>query len=194
MIEINLLPHREAKRKADIRDTVGVLLLGLVLLGGGVLWMNNSVNSEIASAEASVRQLKSNIEQYKPQQKQVKKYKKKKERLQVKLDVIESLDQARSGPVRLLDELAMRTPERLWLTQLTTNGRAVTLDGESLDTGIVADFLRGLNESPYFVKVDLSQTARGKARQGVKVVKFTITAEMANPNKDKSAEGADGKA
>ena len=64
---------------------------------------------------------------------------------------------------------------------MSTEGKKVTLSGESLDTGVVADFLRGLNESPYFANVDLESTSRGKAIQGVKVVVFTVTAEMATP-------------
>ena len=181
MIEINLLAHREAKRKADIRETIGLLVLGVVALAGGIYYLGGAVDAEVATAEASVRQLKANIEQYRPQEKQVAEFKTKKEQLQLKLDVIDGLDRARSGPVKLLDELATRTPERLWLTVLSTQGRNVTLEGESLDTGIVADFLRGLNESPYFGNVDLNKTERGRSRQGIKVVEFKITAEMVNP-------------
>jgi type IV pilus assembly protein PilN len=181
MIEINLLPHREAKRVADLRDSVGLLVLGLVLVMGGIWFAESGIKAEIAKNEASVRQLKANIQKFKPQQEQVARFKDKKKQLQVKLDVIHGLDRARSGPLRLMDEISTRTPERLWLTKMTTNGKKVTLSGESLDTGVVADFLRGLNESPYFANVDLESTSRGKAIQGVKVVVFTVTAEMATP-------------
>ena len=37
MLEINLLAHREAKRLAEIRESVVVLLLGLVAVGLGVI-------------------------------------------------------------------------------------------------------------------------------------------------------------
>jgi type IV pilus assembly protein PilN len=180
MIEINLLPHREAKRAAELRETFQVLALGLVLVGGALYMVDRSVRTRITTAEISVRQLEANIEQFKPQQKQVAAFKKKKKELRLKLDVITSLDRARSGPLRLLDELAVRTPERLWLTLLQTKGMDVTIEGESLDTGVVADFLRSLNESSYFIDVDLNRTSRGKVIQGVKVVKFSIRARMTN--------------
>ena len=183
MIEINLLPHREAKRVADVRDSVGLLLLGLVLVMGGVWFVDSGVTRDIEKTETSVRQLKANIEEFKPQQAQVAAFKAKKKQLQVKLDVIHGLDLARRGPLRLMDEISIRTPERLWLTKMTTKGKKVTLSGQSLDTGVVADFLRGLNESPYFDNVDLESTSRGKAIQGVKVVVFTVSAEMAAPPK-----------
>ena len=38
--------------------------------------------------------------------------------LQKKLDVLDKLKQGRSGPVRMLDELATVTPRQLWLTKL----------------------------------------------------------------------------
>ena len=73
---------------------------------------------------------------------------------------------------------ALRTPERLWLTKLATTGKKVKLSGESLDTGVVADFLRGLNASNYFVNVDLVKTGRGSTVGGVRLVQFEITADM----------------
>lgn len=190
MIEINLLPHREARRVADLRESLAVLVLGLVVVCGGIWFAERDVANDMTTAESSVRQLKSNIEQYKPQEQQVADFKDKKQRLQLKLDVIKSLDAARSGPLRLMDELSQRTPERLWLTALRTKGNKVTLDGESLDTGVVADFLRGLNESRYFQNVDLESTSRGAGVEGgVKVVKFTVTAEMVNPDQAPAASG-----
>ena len=58
MIEINLLPHREAKRVADLRDSVGLLVLGLVLVMGGIWFADSGIEAEIEKNEASVRQLK----------------------------------------------------------------------------------------------------------------------------------------
>jgi len=109
--------------------------------------------------------------------------------LQVKLDVIQGLDDARTGPLRLMEEVSSRTPERLWLTKLTTSGRRVVLSGESLDTGVVADFLRSLNESGFFENVDLESTSRGTAGQGVKVVAFTVTADIVRSLETDPAQG-----
>ncbi len=181
MIQINLLPHREARRAADFRQTIALLVLGLILEGGLIAYMNNGVADSLAAADASVAQLQSDIEQYKPQEAQVEGFKRIRGQLEDKLGVIDGLDRGRTGPVRLLDELAIYTPERLWLTGLETSGVQITLQGESLDTGMVADFLRGLNESKYFTNVDLDRTARGKEIEGVKLVTFVITAELTRP-------------
>lgn len=184
MIEINLLPHREAKRAADLRESVALLVLGLVLVGGGAFFMNGSVGDQLETARASVKQLESEIARYKPQEAQVASFKKKKATLEDKLDVIKGLDRARTGPVRILDELASHTPDRLWLTSLTTKAGTIELEGNSLDNGVVADFLRNLNTSAYFANVDLVKTGRGDEVQGVRLVKFVINAELVTPTDD----------
>jgi Tfp pilus assembly protein PilN len=80
-----------------------------------------------------------------------------------------------------LDELATHTPERLWLTGLTTKGNSIQLEGESLDNELVAVFLRALGDSPYFDQVDLDSTQLGKGAGGLKVVSFSIRAVMVAP-------------
>ena len=181
MMEINLLPHREARRAADLRETIAVLLLGLVVICGGVFFVDKGVKSDLATAEANVAQLQADIDRYKPQQKLVESFKKQKKQLQDKLDIIGSLDAARNGPVRILDELTSQVPDRLWLTAIMTNGKGIKLEGQSLDTGVVADFLRGLNSSPYFTNVDLDKTAGGKVVDGIRLVSFEIHADMQTP-------------
>ena len=181
MMEINLLPHREARRAADLRETVAVLFLGMVVLLSGIFFASQSVKSELASAEASVAQLQADIDRYKPQQALVQEFKLQRKELQDKLDVIASLERARSGPVRILDELSANVPERLWLTSIKTKGKGIELEGQSIDTGVVADFLRGLNSSPFFSNVDLDKTSGGKVVRGVKLVNFVIHAEMESP-------------
>ena len=165
MIEINLLPHREARRVADLRQTLAVLILGLVIAGGGIYLIESGVDAELDGVRAAVRQLESDISRFEPQQKQVAAFKEKRRQLEEKLDVISGLDKARTGPVRVLDELSTHIPEKLWLTNLKTKGVSVTIEGVSLDTGVVADFLRGLNNSDYFDNVDLDQTNSGPEEQ-----------------------------
>ena len=180
-MEINLLPHREARRVADLRESISLLVLGLVLVAGGVFFVEKGVDRDLELAEANVAQLEADIERYKPQEKLVASFKKRKRQLQNKLDVIQSLERARSGPVRVLDELSERVPGRLWLTSVRTIDKGIRLEGQSLDTGVVADFLRGLNASPFFSNVDLDKTSGGKIVKGVRLVNFVIRADMESP-------------
>ena len=87
----------------------------------------------------------------------------------------------------MLDELSDKVPERLWLTAITTKGKEIKLEGKSLDTGVVADFLRGLNGSPFFSNVDLDKTSGGDVVSGVRLVKFVIRADMESPVEETEA-------
>ncbi len=182
MIEINLLPHREARRIADLRQNGLQFVLGLVVIGGAVFFLERDLNQGIEEARTSVMQLTAAIEQFKPQQAQVENFKKKSSSLKKKLNVIDGLEKARTGPVRLFDELAMLIPDRLWLNTMSSKGKTISLNGESIDTGVVADFLRSLNESDFFENVDLKHTKSGKAMGGVNLVVFTIVADFKNPD------------
>jgi type IV pilus assembly protein PilN len=133
--------------------------------------------------------MESDIKQFQPQLDQVAAFRKKKASLEKKIEVIEDLDRARNGPVRVMDELATRMPERLWLTDLRTEGNAIALKGEGMDNELVAVLMRSLNESPYFEKVDLRGTELGNSKEGLKLVKFNVDAMVVSP-KPKKAEAA----
>jgi type IV pilus assembly protein PilN len=124
--------------------------------------------------------METDIKQFKPQLDQVAGFRKKKAKLEKKIDVIEGLDRARSGPVRMLDELASHSPDRLWLTNVKTQGTSIVLQGASLDNELVASFLRALGESPFFEKVELDNTQLSEAG-GLRVVNFKIQAVFATP-------------
>lgn len=64
MMEINLLPHREARRAADLRESVALLFLGLVVVLSTIFFTYQSVKSDLATAEASIAQLEADIERY----------------------------------------------------------------------------------------------------------------------------------
>ena len=157
------------------------LCLALLVAGVGIGFVHSRISDQIKQTRERVTQMQRDIEQFKPQLDQVDAFRQKKANLEKKIDVIDGLDRARSGPVRVLDELATHTPERLWLTGVTTKGAQIELQGESLDNELVAVFLRALGDSPYFEQVDLDSTELGKGAGGLKVVSFSIRAVMVAP-------------
>jgi type IV pilus assembly protein PilN len=181
MIQINLLPVREARRKEDLRQHALHLVFVLLIVGSGVGYAHSYVTERIDTAELRVRQMQSDIAKFKPQLDQVAAFREKKAELQKKIDIIAGLDRARRGPVRVMDELATHTPERLWLDSVATDGTEIELTGQSLDNELVAVFLGALGDSPYFENVDLDSTELGSAGDGLKVVKFRIQASMVAP-------------
>lgn len=180
MIEINLLPHREARRAAELRESMLALAVGIALMGVAIFLVDGMMNKALNRNHVLVEALETEVQAMLPQEKKLADFKKRKLAVEEKLAVIESLNQARSGPVRMLDELASQTPDRLWLTRLETMDGRVSLEGESFDTGVVADFLRALNSSQYFDDVDLVKTDGDSPIDGVELVTFEISAAFIN--------------
>ena len=187
MIQINLLPVREAKRKADVKQNLLELVLVLIVVFAVIGFAHSDLNAHIVTSQNRVTQMQNDIEKFKPQLDQVAAFRAKKAELQKKIDVIAGLDRARKGPVRVMDELATHTPERLWLDSVTTKGGQIELTGESLDNELVAVFLGSLGDSPYFDNVDLNSTELGDGPDGLKVVKFKIQATMTVPQTAQAA-------
>lgn len=179
MFEINLLPVREERRKADLQQQ-GVLLLaavvGSMVLAGGY---HTYLRSSLSSAQDGARQLQRQIDAFGPQLKQVEEFRKAKAEIEKKLSVIEELDRSRSGPIHVLDELASHTPERVWLTKLESGAEGIGIEGVSLDNELVALFLTALGESPYFDDVELQETELLE-QDGLKLNEFRLRANLVN--------------
>ena len=86
--------------------------------------------------------------------------------------------------------MAARTPERLWLTSVVTEGRTILLVGQSLDNDIVALFLRSLGESDFFTEVDLDKTEMKGEKDGLRLVSFRIRAVFVDPDPKAAADTA----
>src|SRR5215471_10296584 len=146
MIDINLLPVREARRKADVRQLGMQVLLAAILGGASIGFVHSHLVSRISETEERIRQMEADIKQFQPQLDQVAAFRKKKASLEKKIEVIEDLDRARTGPVRVMSELATHMPDRVWLTTLTTDGNSIKLKGEGMDNELVATLMRALKE------------------------------------------------
>jgi type IV pilus assembly protein PilN len=179
MLEINLLPVREVRKRAEARQTVTQLVLVLILTLCAVAAVHTRLISDMRNTESRIHQMEKDIARFKPQLDQVEAFKKKKSELEKKIDVIDGLDRQRRGPVRLLAELADHIPQRAWLTSLQTSGGTIKLKGESLDNELVALFLRDLGASSYFQEVDLEGTKLGNAKGGLKLVSFEVRGTLA---------------
>lgn len=158
MIQINLLPVREAKRQATVRKQ-GILLglgagAGLIVAIG----LNLTVNAQARAKQAEIVQAQAELAKLQETRKEVEKYRKEKEEIERKLLVISRLEENRTGQVRILDEIAERIPERMWLEELNLQGNSLSLKGVSIDAEIVAEFLTALSGSELFRDVELDGT------------------------------------
>ena len=142
MILINLLPHREEKRRQRKRTFfVGLGAAALVGAAGAGLWYgavqqftqmqlerNTFLRSEIARQETQIKDianLRTEIEGLKARQ-----------------GAVEDLQLNRNVPVHLLDELVRMTPEGVYLTSIKQSDSSVMLTGLAQTNERVSEFLR----------------------------------------------------
>ncbi len=176
MIRINLLPVREARRAANMRKQ-GVYLGGAAGAGVAIslilsMWMTARISHEralISAREAELKKLEAT-------QKEVKKFQDEQHEIEQKLAIIDQIEAARTGPVKIMDELSTRIPNRVWLTKLTAKDGVLELEGNSIDAEIVADFAAALEDSPMLSGVDLQET-RLEETEGLKLSAFKMTAQ-----------------
>ena len=111
MIRINLLPHREEKRKARRQQFYGLLVLVSVLAGLIVFLTYSIIDGYITSQEERNSFLKSEIAVLDKQIDEIKKLKEQTQALLARKQIIESLQRDRAEAVRLLSELVKQMPE-----------------------------------------------------------------------------------
>jgi type IV pilus assembly protein PilN len=199
MIRINLLPHREAKRKqkqtafAALMALGGVLGAALVLMVGGynasqISTQNQrngllkQANAELDKKISKIASLKSEIEALKARQ-----------------QAVEDLQGDRNQPVYLLDELVRQTPEGVYLKSFKQDGQKVLLIGVAQSQERVAELLRNLSgNSPWLERPDLTEVRAAtlaQSKTGRKVVEFTLNVsikrarEKEEPTKDTAKPG-----
>ena len=131
---------------------------------------------EITNVEREIASNKVSIDE-------IKKLKQEKEVYQRQFNIIENLKKGKQGPVRILDELTMHTPDKLWLLSLKQTGNNLEIVGVALDNRLISKFMSSLEESPHFKKVDLIASemkikTAGKKKEKLK--RFTITCLIAS--------------
>jgi len=175
MIRINLLPVRVSKKKVAGRQQL--LLFALVVVLGIILnWLwSSSRASELASRQAKLKRTRDDIAQLERIIGEVKDIKAQQAALKEKLDVLEKLKAGRSGPVKLLDQLAQIIPKRLELRKMDEKAGVVTFDGSAATIDDVSTFMTQLKATPYFTKVELKKTT-AVTKSGFRVVDFVVVA------------------
>jgi type IV pilus assembly protein PilN len=178
MIRINLLPHREAKRKQK-RAAFAALLAAGGLLGAAIVLMVGGYNaSRIATQNERNQVLKNANAELDVRIKKIANLKAEIEALKARQQAVEDLQGDRNQPVYLLDELVRQTPEGVYLKSFKQDGQKVLLSGVAQSQERVAELLRNLSgNSPWLERPDLAEVRAAtlaQSKTGHKVVEFTL--------------------
>jgi len=167
MIRINLLPHREAKRK-EAREQFYALSMLMILLAG-LIWLvgYNMIEAMVARQSDNNRFLQSEIAVLDKQIEDIKKLREQTTSLLQRKQVIESLQANRTEIVHLFNELARNMPSGLYLQSLKQEGQKITLSGYAQSSARVSSLMQSLDQSPLLdhpLLIEIKAVQLGKRR------------------------------
>ena len=186
MILINLLPHREEKRRQRKRAFfigVGVAAAaGLAIVG---LWF--SIVQQMTAAQQSRNEfLNAEITRLNAQIKDIANLRSDIEALRARQKAVEDLQTDRNLPVHLLTELVKQTPEGVYLTAIRQSGQTITITGLAQTNERVSEFLRNAAynstwlEKPELVEIKAS-TQQAANREARRLSEFSLRLMLKRP-------------
>ena len=186
MIMINLLPHREERRKRKkIAFFAGLgvaAVCGLAMVGvwylivqqmiAGQQERNKFLTTEIAKLDEQIKDiasLKSEIASLKARQK-----------------AVEDLQIDRNVPVHVLNELVRQVPEGIYITSVKQDNQTLSVSGIAQTQERVSEFLRNTgNNSEWLVRPELIEskaaTVQAANREQKRLFDFSVRLRVKRP-------------
>ena len=200
MILINLLPHREERRKRrKIAFYAGLALAvaaGLAVTGGWYV-----VVQQLTQVQQERNQfLKSEIVKLDIQIKDIATLKAEIASLTARQKAVEDLQIDRNLPVHLLNELVKQTPEGIYFTSVKQDGQVLAISGIAQTQERVSELLRNTaNNSEWLVRPELVETKAttmtGVNREQKRLFDFSMRVAVKRPQDIKApSEAASGAA
>jgi type IV pilus assembly protein PilN len=196
VILINLLPHREERRRQRKRAFFVALafsaVLGLVIAG---LWYG--VLQQLSAAQQARNDfLKSEITRLETQIKDIAMLRAEIDALKARQKAVEDLQTDRNTPVRLLDELVKQTPEGVYLTSVKQTGNTVLVSGMAQTNERVSEFLRNTLysspwlERPELIEIKSAKVSAGDGREQRRLNEFSMRLNLKQPPSPDDAASA----
>jgi len=197
VILINLLPHREEKRRQ--RKRLFFVGLGAAALAGAViagLWFG-ALQQLTQLQQARNTFLRGEIGKLEGQIKDIANLRTEIDGLKARQGAVEDLQLNRNVPVHLLDELVRMTPEGIYLTSIRQTDTTVLITGVAQTNERVSEFLRSAQDnSPWLDHMELveikavSQPVTPGAREQRRLYEFALRVSIKQPGAAASAPGA----
>jgi type IV pilus assembly protein PilN len=152
VIRINLLPWREARRKAHNLQFFILMGMVAVLAASIVLLVHGYYATRIATQSERNRFLASENTKLDKEIEEIQKLKEEIQALLSRKQVIETLQADRAQTVYLLEQLVRQTPDGVYLNSIKQTGLKVNLTGYAQSNARVSTLMRNFEASAYLEK------------------------------------------
>jgi type IV pilus assembly protein PilN len=183
MIRINLLPHREIKRKRQQQHFL--ITLGVVVVVGAVVWfmVHHSLTGTYEDQIKRNQYLTDEIAKLDKQIEEIKKLKEMTASLLARKKVVETLQGNRAEVVHLLDDLSRQLPDGIYLKQIKQEGTRVTINGYTQSQARVSTLMRNLDATQHLEGANLIEI-KAVPQGATRINEFTLTVRIARPKED----------
>ena len=189
--KINLLPHREERRKrARVHFGVTAAMtaaLGAAIVGAGWLVLSQRISAQ----DDRNRFLKAEIAKLDKEIDEIREVKDKIAALLARKQIIETLQTDRVQTVYLLDELVRQMPEGVFLKSVRQRGPGVELIGYAQSNARVSTLMRNIESSPWLANphlVEIKAVNLGKMR----ISEFNMRLQLKRPVAPDAKDGGKG--
>lgn len=186
MILINLLPHREEKRRqrkqAFFVGLAVAALVGAAIVGAWYFVLQQMVAQQMARNQF----LRTEIQRLELQIKDIATLRAEIEALKARQKAVEDLQTDRNTPVRLLDELVKQAPEGVYLQSVRQTANVVAVTGIAQTNERVSELLRNLlYSSPWLEQPELVEikavTLTTANREQRRLFEFSLRVRIKQP-------------
>lgn len=188
MIRINLLGMKKEVSKSRMPSismegakatALFVVILALAVLGlVGHYWMLSSEKAKLDDEMKAAETEKARLARVKAEYEQ---FQKATQALQRRINIIEGLKKAQTGPVVLLNTLAatVESSGPIWLTSFDADDKnKITMAGVANSVNTVADFITNLKKCGQFKNVEIKESYQDASSKEVMMFMFSITADL----------------
>lgn len=196
MIRVNLLPHREEKRKARreqfyaVSGLIAVLAVLIWFLGYGV------INGYLGAQDNKNSFLKTQIADLDKDIDEIKRLKEQTDSLLSRKRVIEALQANRAETVHLFNEMARQVPEGVYIKSIKQTKERISISGYAQANSRVSTLMRNLEASPLLERPDLVEIKAetvAKRRLNEFSLNVFITRQTTEDDKKGKGKGAEAK-
>ncbi|MDD3804425.1 MAG: PilN domain-containing protein [bacterium] len=190
MIEINLLPEEERKRK---KAEVGFSGLSIkfptnfaffAIIGGSVLLLVilfiihfvqvgsiNQLNKKIGEKQAELKKLKEEVAK-------VDAMKQKEGEINAKIETIKKLVVGKFTYAKALDIFVSNLPDYLWIDELTIKNKKVVIKGKTFSNLMITDLMTNLKKQTEYFDAFILKDIVNKPESGYDIISFEINASF----------------
>lgn len=176
MIKINLLPQKVQREMVTYDLLLFCIMLVITMVISGGIYAKTSY--DISSMKRDIQNKRKEIESLQSIYREYLAIEKDKKEITRRIGIIEGIKEGRALPARIMYDLPGLLKESVWLKRFKKDDNRFELEGRSLESESISDFVERMAKTSYLRNVEL-KSVEDTTEDGMTVKKFILNGEIA---------------